>query len=412
MQVREGYKNALARLMPLEPFPLYAPSGSASPANPSPLGQSIGPLQQEIGLQSPPRLASASMPTRGRSTMSMDRLPSAPFSRFAAPSLCFQRTRHNSPNSNASLNALSPAFGVSEVPCPRRVSPTIPLLRDAPFPQARQGNPLPPVLSFEGPALPHRSPVPSLSSVRSPPPPYTSNPASPAPSFDAGFGESAPGVGPPGRAYGLGIQRPIVSDPPPFLHGQNVERLPGTGHTLPLPPRLRGLHVNEDLERQQLNRLREEYHAGKRLSSLTDNGAELRNMNVRRLEQHEAALASRRMRELERSNFLRQLSRKKQDLYPPLGHQVDGSEADSLRKAEDLGALRAREIQAKLVAHRRALRNIQEERRDRKLEEIERLAGRSARSGLNPNAEEFRLGNAGYPTDVSLRDRRYSTPLY
>ena len=74
MLVRDSYRGSLARLMPLQAFPLSSPSISAT---------SLGLL--ETGRR-PLSVSSPSGQIRPLSITSLDRLPSGPFSRLVGPS--------------------------------------------------------------------------------------------------------------------------------------------------------------------------------------------------------------------------------------------------------------------------------------------------------------------------------------
>lgn len=161
-----------------------------------------------------------------------------------------------------------------------------------------------------------------------------------------------------------------------------------------LPHRLRGINVNEDMEMRALNRLREEFQ-----NRELDGVAELRAFAARRTAQQDAARASRYLRDIQRAHITSDTALAKRQVYD-IAASRDPYVHESVRKADELGARRAAEIEAKVVAHRRAMRDIQETRRDRELDQIERLAGR--------RKVRFEDEAEGLP----LRDRRYSMPLY
>lgn len=193
-----------------------------------------------------------------------------------------------------------------------------------------------------------------------------------------------------------GTYRP-QSDPLPVRrNGQGMYQPAQT-----LPHRLRGINVDEDLERQALNRLREDYYRqqhsdidGRNLERVDDPLAALRAANARRLNRSELADVQRKLREAERikANAQAILDRRRSNIpshphqlnprsfgAPELMHPNQGCPRE-LQAVDQLGAKRARELEERIVAHRRAMRNVNDQRRERDFAEIERLQRNGVRT--------------------------------
>lgn len=156
--------------------------------------------------------------------------------------------------------------------------------------------------------------------------------------------------------------------------------------------------MNEDAEMRELDRLRQDFHFRNRFES--DPLADLRASAARRGAQQEAIRASRHLRDIQKAHMASEAAlARRQVLVPTAAHDLLVPPAVS--QADALGAMRRAEIEAKLVAHRRAMRDIHEKRREREFDAIRDLAGRGKRV----------LGGDG-GENTSLRGRRYSMAVY
>lgn len=338
MLVRDSHRASLAKFMPLEPFPLSS-NASSSPS-------------MSAGTRRP---MSASLPgaQRPQSIMSMDRIPSGPFSRLATSSSSVESA---SARSFTVLSGL-PDFGTTN-------------LENAPE-----------VLSL-------RSPRSSISSSGfTPPPPYTSHSGIPNDRpFDSLLLPSHPPAPASSHFIGQsdGLRRDVRRNP-----RQPVPVTVQQSQTL--PNRLRLIPVNEDSEMEALNRLREEYQRDRdqsdrhRLVSDFDDITILRALNARRLNRQEIADVQRKLRNAERERANAEAILSRRGLYQPsysVGRAIHASSPNipsmssaALKKSDELGALRAREIEERIIAHRKAMRYCQDTRREREIERIEGLNG-------------------------------------
>lgn len=351
MLVRDSYRGSLARLMPLQAFPLSSPSISAT---------SLGLL--ETGRR-PLSVSSPSGQIRPLSITTMDRIPSGPFSRLVGPSGSID---------GRSSASFAPLFNHH---IPDTFEDThLPFLDDYAASPALSHNlaPLRPT------SLSMRSPRSSVSSSGfSPPPPYASNPASPMGSRAFDF--------PSSDSHGILPRLDVES-----IYRARTDLRPTSRNTYPqqpqtFPHRLRVAPVTEDSERQALNQLRENYHqdSNRNKSTLETEISILRNANLRRMNRQEIADVQRQLREAERMRAIAEVRLAEINLNHAHSSTsvINPAVSQSLQKADELGAQRAREIEGKIVAHRRAMRDACDRRREREFGGIERLAGGNARYG-------------------------------
>lgn len=366
MLVRDSHRASLARLMPLEPFPLSS-NASNSPSI------VLAPRSPGIIASSTRRPISISLPggsQRPLSLMSMDRIPSGPFSRLATSPVAAESGLEGS---------YSPLFGLAD--------PGTPTFEDAsvlPFivdPESSQG-----ISDLRPSSVPIRSPRSTVSSSGfTPPPPYTSTPGTPShesfdflplPNLRAGSSARLPSGRMNSPSHDLRRYSPLAVQ-----------------QSQTLPHRVRLVPVDEDSEMAALNRLREEYQRNNlrnkdRLVSDYDISV-LRNLNARRLNRQEIAEVQRKLREAEKEKMNAEAILGRRGLHQPYSGLNDYSmmmpPSAAVQRSDESGALRVREIEARIMAHRKAMRHHQDTRREREIERIERLgAGRDRRYSMPP----------------------------
>lgn len=133
--------------------------------------------------------------------------------------------------------------------------------------------------------------------------------------------------------------------------------------------------MNEDSELLAINRLREEYRRDRsRTRNVSDcDIAVLRSAIARRLNRQEMIDSQRRLRETERERANAEAIIARRGVY----ESQSGSDSSSkiattpaLQRANELGALRAGEIEGRILGHREAMRHLQDVKRERQLGQL------------------------------------------